>query len=108
MLEWMHEGMFEGILKSYADGKIPKDALLPTLRTVAELGVFTEEVIQNQTTEKNIDDVVNDSKAEYEKIKIFNPESKSNLLMGMIMKKLRGRIPAKVIADKIGFVKGVK
>ena len=35
--------MFEKILKSFADGKIPKDALLTTLRTVAELGVFTEE-----------------------------------------------------------------
>jgi hypothetical protein len=28
--------------------------------------------------------------------------------MGMIMKKLRGRVSAKVVADKIGFVKGVK
>jgi len=108
MTEWLHERMFEGIFKSYADGKIPQDALLPTLRTVAELGVFTEEVIQNQATEKNIDDVINNSKAEYEKMKIFNPENKSILLMGLIMKKLRGRIPAKVIADKIGFVKGVK
>ena len=39
---------------------------------------------------------------------IYNQESKSILLMGMIMKKLRGRISAKVIADKIGFAKGVK
>jgi len=106
--EWFDESMFAGILKWYADGKIPKDALLPTLRTVAELGVFTEEVIQNQATEKNIDDVISDSKAEYEKMKIFNPENKNILLMGLIMKKLRGRIPGKVIADKIGFVKGVK
>jgi hypothetical protein len=30
------------------------------------------------------------------------------LLMGLIMKKLRGRFSAKAIADKIGFVKGVK
>jgi hypothetical protein len=39
---------------------------------------------------------------------IYNPNSKSILLMGMIMKKLRGRVSAKVVADKIGFVKGVK
>jgi len=75
---------------------------------VAELGVFTEEVIQNSATPKNIDEVINDSKAEYEKMKIFNPESKSILLMGLIMKKLKGRVSAKAIADKIGFVKGVK
>ncbi len=108
MIEWMHEEMFEGILKSYADGKIPKDALLTTLKTVAELGVFTEEVIQNPASEKEVDEIIKTAKSECDKMKIFNPESKSILLMGMIMKKLRGRIPAKVIADKIGFVKGVK
>ena len=40
-------------------------------------------------------------------MEIFNPERKNALLMGMIMKKLRGRVSAKVVADKIGFVKGV-
>ena len=106
--EWLHDEMFEKILKSFADGKIPKDALLTTLRTVAELGVFTEEVIQKPVNGKEADKVINTVKLECDKGIIFNQESKSTLLMGMIMKKLRGRIPAKVIADKIGFVKGVK
>ena len=33
----------------------------------------------------------------------YNQESKSILLMGIIMKKLRGKIPAKAIANKVGF-----
>lgn len=106
MIDWLHEEMFEMILKFYADGKIPKDALLTTLRTVAELGVFTEEVIKSPATEKEFDDVIKHAKSEYEKVKILNPEKKKILLMGMIMKKLRGRVSAKVIADKISFVKG--
>jgi glutamyl-tRNA(Gln) amidotransferase subunit E len=107
MIEWLHESMFEGILKSFSDGKIPQDALLTTLRTVAELGVFTEEVILNPVNEKEINEVILSAKSEYNKMKIFNPERKNYLLMGMVMKKLRGRIPAKVVADKLGFVKGV-
>jgi glutamyl-tRNA(Gln) amidotransferase subunit E len=105
---WLNEGMFEGILKSYADGKIPKDALLSTLKNVAELGLFTEEVILNPASNKEIDDTVNYAEAEYEKMIVYNPEKKSEILMGMIMKILRGRVSAKYIADKIGFVKGVK
>lgn len=105
--EWLNESMFEEILKSFADGKIPQDALLMTLRTVSELGAFTEEVIQNSANEKEIDELLQKAKTEYDNMKIFNPERKNSLLMGLIMKNLRGRIPAKVIADKIGFAKGV-
>jgi Glu-tRNA(Gln) amidotransferase subunit E-like FAD-binding protein len=101
--EWFDESMFAGILKWYADGKIPKDALLPILRTVAELGVFTEEVIQNPASKKEVDEIINTAKSECDRMTIYNQNSKSILLMGMIMKKLRGRISAKVIADKIGF-----
>jgi len=101
--EWLNESMFEEILKSYADKKIPQDALLKTLQTVAELGMFTEEVIQNPANEKEVDEIINNAKSECDMMTIYNPKSKSNLLMGMIMKKLRGRIPAKAIADKIGF-----
>ncbi|MBK6913779.1 MAG: Glu-tRNA(Gln) amidotransferase GatDE subunit E [Ignavibacteriales bacterium] len=104
MIEWMHEGMFEGILKSFAVGKIPQDALLTTLKTVAELGAFTEEVIQNPASEKEVDEIINSAKSDCDKMTIYNQNSKSILLMGMIMKKLRGRIPAKDVADRIGFV----
>jgi len=108
MIEWMHEGMFERILKSFADGKIPKDALLTTLQTVAELGMFTEEVILKPASEKEVDEVIKSARTEYDKMKIINPEKRNEILLGLIMKKLRGRTPAKVIANKIGFVKGVK
>lgn len=108
MIEWLHEGMFEEILKSFADGKILKDALLTTLRTVAELGVFTEDVILKPASEKEVDEVIKSARTEYDKMKIINPEKRNEILLGLIMKKLRGKIPAKVIADKIGFVKGAK
>lgn len=106
--ELLNQRMFEEILKSYADGKIPKDALLTTLRTVAELGAFPEEVIQKPANTEEVDAIIKGAKSEYDRMTIFNHHSKNILLMGLIMQKLRGRIPAKVIADKIGFVKGGK
>ena len=101
--EWLNESMFEEILKSYTDKKIPQDALLTTLQTVAELGMFTEEVIQNPARKKEVDEIIETTKSDCDKMTIYNQNSKSILLMGMIMKKLRGRVAAKVVADKIGF-----
>jgi len=106
--EWLNEPMFEQVLKSYANGNIPKDALLITLKTVAELGAFTEEVILTPATEKATDEAIKSARLEYDKMKIYNPESKNILLMGLVMKKLRGRVPAKIIAGKVGFEKGVR
>jgi len=70
--------------------------------------MFTEEAIQNPATEKEVDEVIKLARTEYDKMKIINPEKRNEILLGLIMKKLRGRTPAKVIANKIGFVKGVK
>lgn len=104
--EWLHEGMLEGILKSYADGKIPQDALLTTLRTVVELGAFTEEVILKPASKKEIEDAIESAQAEYDKMKIRKPEKRNEILIGMIMKKLRGKVPAKFVAEKIDFAQG--
>jgi len=108
VIEWLDEKIFEDVLKSFADGKIPGDALFTTFKTAAELGAFTEEVILNNASNEEIEQAIKSAKSDYEKMKIINPDKKNKLLMGMIMKKLRGKVPAKVIADKIGFTKGVK
>lgn len=104
MSEWMNEAMFEGILKAYAEGKIPKDALFMTLRNCVELGVFTEEVIQYQLSEPELDEEIARVKSELSILKIKRAENYSEILMGKLMKKLRGRIDAKTVADKVGFL----
>ena len=104
--EWLNENQLEEVLKSYADGKIPKDSLLTTLRTVAELGAFTKEILPDQASETEISDTIKDARVEFDKMDVFNRQNGTALLMGMIMKKLRGKVPAKNIAEKIGFTKG--
>jgi glutamyl-tRNA(Gln) amidotransferase subunit E len=106
--DWMNEGMFEGILKSYAEGRIPKDALLKVLRTVAELGVFTEEVIQSQISEQELEKEIARVKDEMSTLKIKQKENYPEILMGKLMEKVRGRIDAKIVAKKVGFLGRVK
>lgn len=108
MDDWVNEGMFEGILKAYAEGKIPQDALFTTLRTVAELGVFTDAVIQSPLKEKELDEEIAKARSDLDTIKIRQKENYSEILMGILMNKYRGRIDAKIVAEKVGFSGRVK
>jgi glutamyl-tRNA(Gln) amidotransferase subunit E len=98
------EGMLEGILKSYTEGKIPNDALLSVLKTSVELGVFTDEVIQFPINEKELDEEITNAKIDIAKIKIKSSENFPEILMGILMKKLRGKVSAKIVAEKVGFL----
>ncbi|OGU70525.1 MAG: glutamyl-tRNA(Gln) amidotransferase subunit E [Ignavibacteria bacterium RBG_16_34_14] len=108
MIELMNEEMFEKVLKSYADGRIPQDALLKVLRTVAELGVFTKEVIQSQLSEQELEKEIARVKDKVSTLKIKRKENYPEILMGKLMEKVRGRIDAKIVAKKVGFLGKVK
>ncbi len=108
MDEWLNEEMFEGLLKAYAERKIPQDALLTTLRTVAELGAFTDEVILSPLNENELDKEIAKAISGLETIGINQKENYSEILVGKLMKKLRGKIDAKTVAEKVGFSKKVK
>jgi glutamyl-tRNA(Gln) amidotransferase subunit E len=104
--EWLNDEQLKGVLKSYAEGKIPKDSLLTTLRTVAELGAFTNEVLPGSANETEINNTIKDAITEFDKMNVFNRQNGTALLMGIIMKKLRGKVSAQTIAEKVGFTKG--
>ncbi len=104
----LNEEVFEKVLKSYADGRIPQDALLKVLRTVAELGVFTKEVIQSQLSEQELEKEIARVKDKVSTLKIKRKENYPEILMGKLMEKVRGRIDAKIVAKKVGFLGKVK
>ena len=108
MAEWMNEEMFEGVLKAYSENKIPKDALYQTMKNAAELGAFTEEVIPRPLDPEDLEKEIKIQTEQLNQVKLYFPANKEKILIGLLMNKLRGRIPAKVVADKIGLMKGVK
>jgi glutamyl-tRNA(Gln) amidotransferase subunit E len=108
MVEWMNEEMFEGVLKAYSENKIPKDALYQTMKNAAELGAYTEEVIPPPLNSNKLDKEIKLISEQTKEIKLHNPANKEKVMIGLLMNKLRGRIPAKVVAEKIGLMKGVR
>lgn len=98
------EKIFEAILKKFAEGNIPQDALLMILKNTVELGVYTDEVLLPKMNNKDLDGEIAIAKIELDKVKFRNEENYSEVLMGMLMKKLRGKVAAKIVAEKIGFL----
>jgi len=101
----LNEGVFYKILKWLAEGKIPRDAVLSVMINILELGYFVEEVIPNPATESEVKLELINSNSELNNFILRKDSNRERIMMGMVMKKLRGKIDAVSIAEKIGFRK---
>ncbi|MBS4035403.1 MAG: Glu-tRNA(Gln) amidotransferase subunit GatE [Ignavibacterium sp.] len=108
MVEWINDEMLTNVLKAYSDGKIPKDALFITLKNVVELGAFTEEVIPQPLNPEDLEEEIKLQSEQFKQIKLYYSANKEKVLIGLLMNKLRGRIPAKVVSEKIGLKNGAR
>lgn len=102
-VELLNEENLSRIIKSYADGLLLREAILPAMQNTVELGVFTEEIIPSQISVEELKNEILKASEEISKLKIRKPEKKVNIIIGHLMRKLRGRISVKIIADEVGF-----
>jgi glutamyl-tRNA(Gln) amidotransferase subunit E len=93
------------ILKLYADNELPRDAILSVMRNTIEMGLFSYEIIPKPITEKQLVIEIKAALKNVKKLKLRKEENKEYLLVGMLMRKLRGRISALIVAEKVGFIK---
>jgi len=101
----LNNEVFEMILKSYADNELPRDAILSVMRNTIEMGLFSEEIIPKPISKGQLDLEIKTVHKKLEKLKLRREENKEYVLMGMLMRKLRGRISAVIVAEKVGFKK---
>ena len=101
------EQIFEEILKAYSQNKIPKDALFSTLKSAIDAGSFSDELLQTPIGVDNLEREIILAENELKKISIRRKENYPKILMGILMKKLRGKIEAKIVAQKVGFTQMV-
>jgi len=95
------EEMMSSILKAYADGKLTSDFILNALKMSAELGMFVEEIIPQQINDADLEKEILLAEQQMQKMKFVKKESADNIMMGILMKKLRGRISARKVSQKI-------
>ncbi len=107
--ESLDEEMMFSILKAYADGKLTADFILNALKYSLELGMFVEEIIPKPISDKELEKEILLVEEQMHKMKFIKKEKAVSIMMGILMKKLRGRISAKKVAQKVSsFQKDLK
>ncbi|MBI5475143.1 MAG: Glu-tRNA(Gln) amidotransferase subunit GatE [Ignavibacteriales bacterium] len=91
---------FEEIFEAFKSGIISREGIFLAMKSFLESGKlrFAKKIKSTELTK-----VIKDSKIATKKMKIQNEEKKTEILIGLIMNKVRGKIDGKLVADKIGF-----
>ena len=101
-IEIINEDILSAILKAFADEKLTYDFILTTLKLCIELGMFVEEIIPEPIGDWELENEILIAEQQMQKMKFVKEENRGSILMGILMNKLRGRVSAKKIAERIG------
>ena len=89
------------ILLAHRDGALVKGGILPAMMMVATGGRFSRHSLPPICTDGELSDVIEESGAELRTIDLLNPQKESEVLIGLVMDKLRGRIDGDVVAVRL-------
>jgi len=87
------------IFESISKGMITKDGVLSFLELVIRNNGYTEDILPKPFDSGLLELEFRTAIDELNKIQLINPENKYQLIMGIMMKRLRGRIEGKKVAD---------
>ncbi|MGB9701287.1 MAG: Glu-tRNA(Gln) amidotransferase subunit GatE [Candidatus Kapaibacteriota bacterium] len=89
------------IFRYYKEGKLIKEGLFETIKASLANGKFVEELIPDFCSESELKVRIKEAKSQLESMKLLNPEASKKILMGLLMKNLRGRISGKTLYEII-------
>jgi glutamyl-tRNA(Gln) amidotransferase subunit E len=89
------------LLLALKDHVLAREGILPALREMASGREFTRESLPPRCSDAELEETVNKSLNVLSRTKVRHPEKKSEILMGLIMNDLRGRIDGHVVATRI-------
>ena len=95
------EEIMKGVFQLYKEGKITKDGILYAMKETIKSGKLTEDTLPRLCAQEELAATLKASKALLMGIRIRREEKRHKILMGMVMRRLRGRIEATVVAEYI-------
>jgi len=104
VIDSINEEMMSAILKSHADGKLSSDFMLNVLKLSIELGMFVDEIIPEPIGDKDLEKEIQLAEEKMQKMKFIKEENVKSIMMGILMNKLRGRISARKVSQKISLL----
>lgn len=88
----LNEQMMREIFHLYKKGKLPREGILPAMRNIIKHKEFSKELVPSFCSEKETKNAVKEAKKELSGIKLYNPNNNEKIFIGLLMKKLRGRV----------------
>ena len=101
----INEEIMSSILKAYGDGKLTYDFILNAMKFSTELGMFVDEIIPEPIDDKELEKEIQIAEEKMQKMKFIKEENLNSIMIGILMNKLRGRISAKKVAERVGSLK---
>jgi len=91
---------FEKIFSIYETGLISQEGIYLAMQSLVREGKFKPPKKYTKAQFSSDIKIVN---KEIKSLKIRKPKKKAEIMMGLVMKKVRGRIDGKLVAERIGF-----
>jgi len=101
------ESMLHEILYEYKLGNITKDSLLNILKMSVEVGAFSKNIIPDKLSISDLEMAIKNELKKNENSKFSNTAKKKHFIVGQLMYELRGKLPATMVAEQLGFKNGV-
>ncbi len=105
-VKFINADLISSILNCYKNNIISRDGILKVMEEAIKLGKFYPELLPAPCTMEELDIHLERAEGIMSDLKLRNPAKKAHIKMGIIMKELRGRIDAKIVAEKVGFISG--
>ena len=103
VIDSINEEVMSTILKAFSDGNLTYDFILTAMKISTELGMFVEEIIPEPISDKDLEKEIIIVEEQMQKMKFIKKEKTESIMMGILMRKLRGRISARKVSQKVGF-----
>lgn len=89
------------IFEMYKNGKTSREGILLLFEELAKNGKLDKEKMQPMLNEKDLPKIIDESNYELEHKKIYNPEKRKEIILGVTMKKIRGRIDGSKVSKHL-------
>lgn len=107
--ETIEENIFEGMFRSYKEGLVAKEGILPALYDAVKYGVFDIDNLPPPIDDKDIPDIIKNSLTEVRIKPLRDEENFEDVYKGVVMNRVRGRIDGTLVSKAVAkYVKEIK
>jgi glutamyl-tRNA(Gln) amidotransferase subunit E len=100
-ISMIDEDIFRMLFSALQEKRIVREGLIIALEEFLKEGKYSDELLPEPASNKDIKDAIKASKKEFKELTIINPDNSTEYFMGMIMHKLRGRANGDKVANII-------